>query len=182
MTKFKTILAAFALATATAFAAPAMAETYVGVGAGTSITSVEGLDLDDGFAIDLVVGTDVGPVRVEGGIARVNNDTNFLGLPVNVSALEYSAMAFYDIPTGTSVTPYVGAGVTYTDAQADVFFTDIDAQGWGYQLAGGFRTAISDRLTADVGVRYGKSQLDAAFLGDVDVESTRLRVGLSFAL
>ena len=185
----KSIITAIAFAVA-AFAAPAaFADTYVGVGVGTNLSAVESFDLDDGAALDVTVGTSVatpvGDIRVEGQVARLSSDTDIVGLELNVNALEYSATAFYDIPVGTNVRPYVGAGFSYTDGSADVLFTEIDATGYGYHLQGGFRTAVTDRVTADVGVRWAQKEIELSAFGssaDVDVEDVRLRVGFNVAL
>ena len=179
-----TFLIAGAAIAALALASNASAETYVGVGVSQELTDVEGFSLDDGTGLDVTLGVDAAnlPVRLEGRVARINNDTNVLGFPIGVDALQYSGDAYLDLDLGWNVTPYVGGGVTYTDGEVDALFTQVDASGWGWNVAGGVRAPLTESLTVDAGVRYGQSTLDVDFLGDVDVEQTQLRVGLNYAL
>lgn len=179
-----TFLVTGAAIAALALASNASAETYVGVGLSQEITSVEGFNLDDGTGLDVTLGLDAAnlPLRFEGRVARINNDTDVLGLEVGVNALQYSADAYLDIDMGWDVTPYVGGGVSYTDGEVDVLFTEVDASGWGWNVATGARASLTNNLTVDAGVRYGQSELDADFVGNVDVEQTQLRVGLNYSL
>lgn len=186
----KSFFAAIAFV-AVALAAPAaFADNYVGVGIAQTQTSVEGFDLNEGTALDLTVGTEVvapvvGALRVEGSVASLSSDTNIVGLNLGVDALEYSVSVFYDLPVGTNIRPYVGGGFNYTDGEADVLFTTVDASGFGYQLQGGFRAALTDTVTADVGVRWSERELDLEVYGsefDASVEDLRLRVGFNVAL
>lgn len=180
----KTALAVGAAALTLAFAGTANAsEISIGGGVSQNLAAVEGINLDDGNGLDVTLGLNPdGPLRFEGRVARVSNDTNFFGLPVGIDALKYSGNAFVDLDMGLAVVPYVGAGVEYTDAEASVFGTSLNASGWGWNTAAGIRAPLTERLTADLGVRYGKSDLEVDFLGDVDVEETNLRLGFDYAL
>jgi len=173
---------AAAAAVALAAAAPASAETYVGVGMGTSTTDVEGLNLGNGDTLDLAVGTDLAfGLRGEARVGRYNNDVNFLGLPVNIDATRVAADLFYDVELGLGVTPYVGGGVTYTDADVDVLFGQADASGFGWEVGGGFRAPITERVNFDARLMWGKTPLDTDF-GNADLEELTARLGVNWAL
>lgn len=68
--------------------------------------------------------------------------------------------AFYDIPTGTSVTPYIGGGVgvaRITSTLGDLCGCISGTQtrlAPAAQLGGGVRVAITEPVTLDVGYRY----------------------------
>jgi opacity protein-like surface antigen len=121
----RTFLVAGAAIAALAMAGNANAETYVGVGLSQELTSVEGFNLDDGTGLDVTLGLDAAnlPLRFEGRVARINNDTDVFGLEVGVNAIQYSADAYLDVDMGWDVTPYVGGGVSYTDGEVDVLFS-----------------------------------------------------------
>ena len=179
----KNFMFAAIAAAAMAFAGVASADTYVGVGASTSITDVGSFSLDDGMNLDVVAGTDVdGILRVEGRAARLNQDTNLFGATVQVSAIQLGADAFVDIGTGTRVTPYVGAGFQYTDGQAGLLGSNIDFNGWGYNAQVGARVKLTESVSLDAGVRYGVNELNADVFGDFDATQTELRVGVDVAL
>lgn len=66
--------------------------------------------------------------------------------------------AYYDIPTGTSLTPYVGAGVGFARNRASLSDNTVKYSGsdWSFawQLAAGLNYALTDNLVADLGYRY----------------------------
>ena len=57
---------------------------------------------------------------------------------------------YFDIPTGSVITPYVGAGIGYgwSDDKGD------DESGVTYALMAGVEVNITDNLSADVGYRF----------------------------
>lgn len=57
---------------------------------------------------------------------------------------------YFDIPTGSVITPYVGAGIGYgwSDDRGD------DESGVTYALMAGVEVNITDNLSADVGYRF----------------------------
>ena len=85
--------------------------------------------------------------------------------------------AFYDIETGSPITPYLGGGLGV--ARVTSTFGDVCLCGTvtqtrlapAAQLGGGVRIAISDPLSLDIGYRYklaadpGFSDLDTFFIG-----------------
>jgi opacity protein-like surface antigen len=83
-------------------------------------------------------------------------------IDMNVQTLLFNA--FLDIPTGTAVTPYVGAGLGWAFLESDGDVTVLatgapDSQSnsetnLAWQVGGGLAYAINDHWTADLGYRY----------------------------
>lgn len=182
MNKF--LLGASALA-AVAFAGSAHAETYVGASVGLTNAEVAGFNLEQGTNVEAHVGKSMGPLRFEAGLGHTNLDSNFFGLTLPINATQFTGMAFYDIGDG-AVRPYVGGGLTYTRANVDVFSTNIEGDGLGWQVATGVRTPVNDHLDLNAGVTYGETSLDMKVngfkLGSVDTNETTFRVGVDFIL
>lgn len=71
-----------------------------------------------------------------------NDDASFTTVLGNV---------YFDIPTQTIITPYLGAGVGYGWAQGHV---NDDVDGVAFGLMAGIEVNLTDNLSADVGYRY----------------------------
>ncbi len=69
---------------------------------------------------------------------------------------------YVDIPVGGAVTPYVGAGVGFTDVDYTVEFEGtggkgkrkVDSSGFSYGFAAGVGIEMNERVAWDVGYRY----------------------------
>lgn len=78
------------------------------------------------------------------------------------------ANIWYDIPTGTSFTPYLGGGAGVGWADAHTRFNDEDygygdgEAGFAFQLGAGLVFGVTDNIAIDVGYRF-KSILDVGF-------------------
>lgn len=123
---------------------------------------------DMGFNVGAAGGYDFGPARVEGEVAYRQNDVDKLRVPGfgtasgdgDVSALSLMANGFWDIETGSSVTPYLGAGI----GVAQVSMNDVGAAGerladdddtvFAYQLAAGAAFELAPALALDLGYRF----------------------------
>lgn len=57
---------------------------------------------------------------------------------------------YFDIPTDTLLTPYLGAGIGYGWAESDLG----DEDGVAFGLMAGVEVNLTDNLSADVGYRY----------------------------
>ena len=124
-----------ALAIAIFAAFPAQAQFYVGAHGGVSIQTDSDLDIVGVTGVDVEAEFDVGPLfgavagyrfgpfRVEGEVTYRDNDIDDItvngvslvgaGLPIegDVSSVAIMANAYYDINTGSVVTPYIGGGI-----------------------------------------------------------------------
>jgi len=176
MTKFKTLTA---IALAATFALPSAAQAknwYLGGSIGynqTSDQTSEGqgrlveTEFDAGIATSSVIGYNYGNnIRVEGEFAWRRNDGDSLAFqgierPFTAKGAEsysFLANAFYDIPTDSSITPYVGvgAGVGFLENEflyGPVDFEDKDTT-FVYQGIVGASLPVTEKITAFVDARY----------------------------
>lgn len=179
----------FQTAAAAAFVVPfiagqaAMAAPLYGkVSVGVSDAEVSGLQLDEGLSYGAAIGTAVGPFRVEAGVDRLSGSFDFFGPSINADATDFRASAFLDLPMGDRASVFAGAGVDYIDAEASAFGTEIGADGTGWHWAVGGAYRLADGIVGEVQYRHLAADLDADFIGDVDLDATQVSVGLRFAL
>lgn len=66
---------------------------------------------------------------------------------------------YFDVPTGTAFTPYVGAGAGYGWGSVD---GGKDKDGFAYSLMAGTSINLSDHLSADVGYRFRSIMSDGS--------------------
>jgi opacity protein-like surface antigen len=136
---------------------------------GTDVfTFSEDMDLESGWLVSGAIGRAAGPVRWDVEVLYSSNDLDDVTLTdgttdvviggLSVSQAAGMANVYYDITTGSSWTPYVGAGVGYgvtrfkaEDADAD----DVDS-GLAWQLKAGVAVAASETVSWDIGYRYLK--------------------------
>lgn len=175
---FPAILAAGIIAGGTA---AAMAETtgpYVG--AETGITFAPKITFKDaahswretqdpGFAVLGQVGYGFGQIRVEGEFGwRANGADKVTGLTSSngsgsLDAASIMANVYYDVPTGTKLTPFIGAGIGGIDVSADkirgsgVTYSNDDQFTFGYQGIVGAAYALNDNLSIKADYRYLRS-------------------------
>jgi len=175
---------------------------YIGGGLGLNYhedADVEGpfldgdIELDLGYAILGVVGYSFDGPRIEGELSYRNNGTNEANL-VNTAprAIDTSpdgqyetvalmANAYYDIGTGTFVTPYLGVGVGGAYADYDDIGDDIV---FAYQGIVGASFALDDNLEAFVDYRYfATTDVDGGKIGraaEIDNRHHTLMAGLRY--
>lgn len=175
---FGVALAAITLATATTVRADDWRSGLYVKGAGgyvssrsqeydDGVTSME-TDVDNGYTIDAAIGYDYGDMRSEIEVAYRNSGVD--GHKSNGASLNdpdgqaesYAFMlnGYYDIPTGTVLTPYIGAGIGFARVDADsydtagtVFLDDGDTS-FAYQAIAGLDFAIDDKLSAYTEYKY----------------------------
>jgi len=174
---FRTILglAAFAVASL-AVSTPASARDWyikAEVGQASNI-SAGPVSLQNGDTYGAAIGTAVGPVRVEAGAARVN--TSAFGV-IDVTATDYSATAYLDLPVTARTGVYAGAGFDYLTADASFGFGGTDLSGDGWHWTAGMAHRISDNAIAELQF----TRLDGDLEG-VDVAADRWTVGVRFGL
>lgn len=165
------------LAGQAAMAAP----LYGKVSVGQSEAEVSGINLDEGLSYGAAVGTAVGPFRVEAGVDRLSGSLDFFGPSINADATDFRASAFLDLPVGDRASVFAGAGVDYIDAEASAFGTEIGAEGAGWHWAVGGAYRLSENIIGEVQYRQLSADLDADFIGDVDLDATQVSAGLRFA-
>ena len=160
-------------------AAAAQAQTngwYAGAETGLSIapsakfkdgakTWKENQDL--GYAVLGQVGYGFGPVRVEGELGWRSNGVDKVKQPFGdasgkgkLDAASAMANVYYDIATGTAITPFIGAGAGAVDVYADrirssgTTFSNDDHYAPAYQGIAGVSYAVNDNLSLKADYRY----------------------------
>lgn len=174
---------ALAALSAAAFARPAAADDwYVKASVGQSEAEVSGIAFEPGLSYGAALGTSVGPVRVEAGVDRLSGELSLGGPSVQADALVYSVTGYLDLPVGDNASIYAGAGLDYVDGDASLFGSSIDANGdgWHWALGGAYR--VSERIIGEVQYTSLSADLDAAYIGAVDLRDDRITAGLRFAL
>ena len=150
---------------------------------GGDISLDGGLGLSAGLGYQLANG-----LRFEAGLAYQKNDldkgkdaTGEVKMNGDVSSTAFLASAYYDIPTGTKFSPFLGGGV----GLAKVRLNDVALEGgehwdnndvvFAYHLSLGVSFAVNPQLNLDAGYRYAATE-DLRFSSggpwDKDVEIT----------
>ena len=134
-------------------------------------------DVDDkvlggSFAAGVSTKVNGGAVRVESGVAdhidsperglwRVTKKThNLYGRLVNMEIESQSSMinGYYDIDTGSKLTPYVGAGIGYAKIKGKLSVLgesySADDNNFAWQVGAGVGYALNDKVSLDAGYRY----------------------------
>lgn len=170
-----------------------------GTALGTVTTTFDGGDLGWGA----VVGYEAGSWRIEGewSAREFDVDDHILGgaaLPGPTGTLEAQSLfvnALYDFNRDGTVSPYLGAGAGWTDADLDGFgvapvpqVLDDGDSGFSYQaIAGvGFNLGESVTIFADYrflwapGLEVTVTPGAGAVTSDIDVEAQSLQAGVRF--
>jgi len=196
------------LALAAGLALPLAAEAqprqgvYIGMGGGVNFhedADIDGTRLtgeaefDVGFALQGVVGFAFNGPRLEGELSYRQNDTdssaatNLGGTAINttpdgdITTLAGMVNLYYDIGTGTIVTPYLGAGIGGAYAEHD----DIgDEVVFAYQGIAGLSVNLGDNIDGFADYRYfATTQIEGGDIGraaDIENANHTLMVGLRY--
>lgn len=154
-------------------------EWYAAARVGVSEAEVSGMAFNEGLTYGGAVGTSVGPVRVEAGVTRLSGD--FANV-IEADALDYSLSGFLDFPVGDRAALFVGGGVDYVDGSASIYGSEIEASGNGYHYTTGLSYRFSPGIIGEAAYSHLTAELDADYLGDIDLESDQVSLGLRLAL
>ena len=127
------------------------------------------LDTDTGFGVNGAVGYRFDDARVELEVAYTNNDVegvtvnNLAEVPLdgNIESAQFMVNGYYDIPTKSRFSPYIGGGVGVATLTAD----DVEANIPGIGALGLDDTGASFVFQVKAGVGYEISEQASAFLG-----------------
>lgn len=179
MKHLRTSFTALLIASASFTSAMAGSQLYVGVSAfGTfsddqdfdlNGTTVSQIDFDTGFGFGGNIGYDFGDFRSEVELLSFNNDisisTNTQVLDSDINSLAFMANVYYDVPTGTKLSPYIGLGAGMVDVDSiDTVFAYQGMVGVSYainnvhEVYGGYRYFGAD--TVEDNVTSGKVEFD----------------------
>jgi len=157
---------------------------YISVSAGLGIpenaeTQYRGEDeMDNGIALNGALGYDFGDARLEAAVGYQKHDFKYFD--DDLSLLTVMANAYYDIDTGSDITPYLMAGAGWahigmpSDESDDVF---------AWQVGAGLGFKIADCTTLDLGYRYlrpNKFETNERRVGDVKWAVHNIMLGLRF--
>ena len=152
--------------------------------------SGDGLDgeikFDTGLAASAAIGTSIDSFRVEGEISYQKNDIDEVSIDGFGSAsLDGDSTAFtlllngyYDFSNDSAFTPYLTAGIGYSNVEVDVEGSSDDDNVFAYQLGAGVGYAVSEQATIDLKYRYFATEdldIDGA---DVEVASHNIYLGI----
>ena len=141
----------------------------LGLSAGLGYQLANGLRFEAGLAYQK---NDLDKVQMMGAEAKMNGD---------VSSTAFLASAYYDIPTGTKFSPFLGGGVGLAKVRLNDFALE-GGEHWdnndvvfAYHLSLGVSFAVNPQLNLDAGYRYAATE-DLRFSSggpwDKDVEIT----------
>lgn len=144
------------------------ADTASGVATFGKLSSLSGADAEishrRGWGAGALAGYDFGPFRLQADLVfrRSSFDkTTVSGVEADasghVSSLAPTLSAFYDIPTGTRLVPYVGAGIGATRTAFSSNGVREHEWGFAYQGVGGLRYEMSRTLAMGIEYRYFES-------------------------
>ena len=119
------------------------------------------LSYDTGFTVGGAVGYIMEKFRVEGELSYLTSDIDSISafgfsesLDGDISALTFLVNGYIDFATGGPLTPYITAGIGYSNLEADIEGTSDDDNLFTYQLGVGVGYAMSERVTLDLRYRY----------------------------
>lgn len=126
-----------------------------------------------GYIVGGALGTTVlDNLRGEVEFSVINSNIDeILGIDITdgVGSMSYNLLAnlWYDVDTGSALTPYLGggAGFGWDVITVDGYDGEINSSGFLYQLGAGVRFAATDNITLDLGYRY-RVQPDAEVTSD----------------
>jgi len=162
----------------------ANAETYGALRAGFNDAEVSAfggsVSFDQGSSFEGAVGYDLGTIRVEASASRDNAELGLVGIEGTLTNFSATALADFEGPFG--LTYFAGAGLDYTQAEANLGFITAEGEGDGWHYDIGVSTNISDRMTLEVRRRAYEGSVDFDLGGDLDVTNTAWTAGIRVAL
>ena len=148
------------------------------------------LPFDTGFSVGGALGYMMNKFRVEGEISYLKSNIDSLSdsdriVSINgdISALTFLANGYFDFFSGRVLTPYLTAGIGYSNVEIDLDDKSNDDNLLTYQLGIGVGYAISEKLSVDFRYRYvGFQNFEYSEAGtgslDADIASYTVMVGL----
>lgn len=164
--------------------ANANAETYGALRAGFNDAEASAfggtVSFDQGSSFEGAVGYDFGTLRVEASASRDNAELGLVGIEATMTNYSATALADFNGPFG--LTYFAGAGLDYSQAEANLGFITAEGTGDGWHYDLGVSKNISDRMTLEVRRRAYDGSVDFDLGGDLDVSNTAWTAGIRVAL
>jgi len=142
-----------------------------------------------GYALNLSAGYNFDGARVEGefGYKKADIDkASALGTSVNIDGsdatiMSYMVNGYYDIKTGSAVTPYIGAGLGMINGEMNDNGYKKDDTVLGYQIIAGVGFNVNKNVAIDISYRFQGAAADFNIDGsDVSYMSSNLLGGVRF--
>lgn len=122
------------------------------------------VDADDkvlggSFAAGVSTKVNGGAVRAEleyNKNADAKKTHNLYGVNTKIESQSLMINGYYDIDTGSKLTPYVGAGIGYAKIKGKVLESSYseDGNNFAWQVGAGVGYALNDKVSLDAGYRY----------------------------
>ena len=158
------------------------------------------VEFDTGLHLGSAVGYDFGKIRVEGEFGYRSHEFDKMtdivlnGSPLSdrdadgdVDTFIFLINGFYDIDTGTKLTPYLGGGIGFAAFDIKDLFVpgivrgDQDDTVFAYQLAGGIAYEITEKIFADLSYRFvATSEPDLGGLEEYNSHNLLAAIRISF--
>ncbi len=151
-------------------------------------------EYDNGYGGAVLIGYDYGALRLE--LEGAYRSSSVEGLKPFVAAkgdLDIQTLllnAYYDIDTGSYLTPYLGAGVGWAEVSLDgingdgTLLVDDDDSVLAGQVAAGFQFRLNSTISLDVGYRFlmtdDPSMKSALGKVDTEIRSHVVAVGIQY--
>lgn len=168
------LLGAAAALVAIALAPVASANDFYGrLSVGTTNVEAGPLELPEDTSYGAAIGTSIGPFRVEASANRFSGDLGGL----EISANDFAATAYLDLPLTANTGVFVGGGADYVQAEANYIYGSAQGEEIGYHYTAGVAHRISERQILEVSYRHLEADFD-----DFDVQADTFSAGLRFRL
>lgn len=154
-----------------------------------------GLDaeFDEGYNLTGAVGYDYGDLRSEIEITYRDNDldsvTGLADASGEVNSTAFMLNGYYDIPMGSVVTPYVGAGVGVAHVNAEDFtaggasIADEDDTVFAYQAMAGVEMNVAPQVDLYTEYKYfGTDDVDLGGGSELENRNHTVMAGVKYSL
>ena len=119
------------------------------------------IEFDTGLLFSAAIGSDLGNnTRVEGEVSYMTADVDrivagglYIDLADEVNVLSLLVNCYYDIETGSTMTPFIGAGIGVANVEVEGDGSEDDTV-FAYQAGAGIGYAVNDSTTLELGYRY----------------------------
>jgi len=150
------------------------------------------ISYDTGYTFGGAMGYTIDMLRIEGEISYLRTDFDDISgpggtLPLDgdVSGLTFLFNGYLDFATGGPLTPFITAGIGYSNVDVDIYGYSDDDNLFTYQFGGGVGYAMNEAVTLDLRYRYlGFEDYEYSEPGasiNVEVASHNITVGMRIA-
>ena len=158
----------------------ASAETYGALRAGFNDAEANAygstISFDQGTSYEGAIGIDTGLLRFEASASRDNADLGLVGFEGTMT--NFSGTALLDVQGPFGLTYSAGAGLDYSQVEANLGFTQISGEGDGWHFDLAASAPINDRWSLEVRRRAYSGSVDMDYIGEVDVENVSWTLGV----